>query len=61
MALRDFKRRALDPFEYQLAVMLGRTVAELRATMSNAEYQTWRGYAGWEKWWAEKEAGRAHR
>jgi hypothetical protein len=33
-------------FDYFLAAKLGRTVAEMRATVSNAEYVGWQVYFG---------------
>jgi len=36
-----------DPFDYMLAEALGRTVAELNASISNAEYIEWRAFYTW--------------
>ncbi len=49
-----------DPgFEFHLAETLGRTVAELRATMANDEYQEWRAFYTWRNAMAEFEVAKA--
>jgi hypothetical protein len=37
----------LDPFDFALAAALGRTVEEMRATVSNGEYHAWQAYYTW--------------
>lgn len=37
----------LDPFDWVLAEALGRGVEEMRATISNPEYHSWRAFYVW--------------
>lgn len=46
--MREFVADPSAEFDYYLAERLGRTVAELRRDMSNAEY------VGWEMYYARK-------
>lgn len=44
---REFMEETRDPFDYWLAEKLGRTVEEMRRTISNREYLEWRAYVVW--------------
>lgn len=54
-----FARDEIDAYEFYLAEKLGRTVTELRCTMSNAEYQQWRAYQTWSNAMADFAARKA--
>lgn len=46
----------VDPFDFSLAESLGRTVAELRASIGNREYLAWRAFTVWRNAMQELEA-----
>lgn len=50
---RAFMEGELDPFTFSLAENLHMTVAQLEATMSNAEYLQWAAFFTYRKAMAE--------